>query len=79
MKSRRERREEARKNKTAFEPQYKTGTRVIRNEKGEAETVVTGGEPKSYEDAYGVGYERFNNKFVTIKEVVAEEATEETK
>ncbi len=87
MKSRRERREEARKNKTTFEPQYKTGTRLIRNDKGEAETVITGGAPKSHEEAYGVGYERFNNKFVTIKEVVAEEeavevseeATEETK
>ncbi|WP_181444478.1 hypothetical protein [Bacillus sp. 03113] len=51
LKSRRERREEARKNKTKFEPQY------------------NGRTPQSYEEFYGVGYERFNNKFVTIKEV----------
>ena len=50
MKLRRERREEARKNKTKFEPQY------------------NGNAPKSYEEFYGVGYERYNNKFVTIKE-----------
>jgi hypothetical protein len=25
--------------------------------------------PRSYEEFYGVGYERFNNKFVTIAEV----------
>ncbi|WP_156341134.1 hypothetical protein [Cytobacillus solani] len=46
--SRRERRAEARKNKTAFVPQY------------------NGKAPQSYEEYYGVGYERFNNKFVTI-------------
>ena len=28
-----------------------------------------GGNPVSYEEYYGVGYERFNNKFVTIKEI----------
>ncbi|MFQ3543639.1 hypothetical protein Q7A53_06105 [Halobacillus rhizosphaerae] len=54
--TRRERREEARKNKTEFEPQY------------------NGRTPKSYEEFYGKGYERFNTKFVTIKEV--EEVTE---
>lgn len=26
-------------------------------------------DPKSYEDAYGEGYERFNNKYITIKAV----------
>lgn len=31
------------------------------------EPFYNGEEPKSYEEAYGVGYERFNNKFVTIK------------
>jgi hypothetical protein len=58
MKSRKERREEARKNKTAFVPQY------------------NGQSPKTHEEAFGVGYERFNNKFVTIKEVEKEETTE---
>ena len=27
------------------------------------------GNVKTYEEFYGVGYERFNNKFVIIKEV----------
>jgi hypothetical protein len=47
--TRRERREEARKNKTAFVPQYN-------------------GQVRTYEEAFGKGYERFNSKFVTIKE-----------
>lgn len=50
IKSRRERREEARKNKTEFKPVY------------------NGKAPQSFEEYYEVGYERFNNKFVTIKE-----------
>ena len=28
-----------------------------------------GNSPVTYEEFHGVGYERFNNKFVTIKEV----------
>ena len=59
MKSRRERRAEARANKVAFEPVYN----------GEA--------PKSYEEMHGVGYERFNNKYITIKKV--EEVKEDDK
>lgn len=55
MKSRRERRLEAKKNGVPFEPLY------------------NGGKPKSHEEMYGVGYERFNNSFVTIKEVVEED------
>jgi hypothetical protein len=47
--TRRERRESARKNKTAFVPQYN-------------------GLVRTYEEVYGKGYERFNSKFVTIKE-----------
>lgn len=50
MKSRKERRQEAKESGVAFVPQY------------------NGGNPVSYEKYYGVGYERFNNKFVTIKE-----------
>ena len=71
MKSRRERRAEARANKTPFEPVYKSGKRM---HKGEVITV--GGKPKSYEEMFGVGYERFNNKFVTIKKVEKETETE---
>ncbi|MEH6941646.1 hypothetical protein [Bacillus sp. JJ722] len=52
MKSRKERRTEARENKTVFVSHY------------------NGNSPQTYEEYYGVGYERFNNKFVTIKEVV---------
>jgi hypothetical protein len=48
--SRRERRAEARKNKTEFIPQY------------------NGKAPQTYKEYYGVGYERFNNKFVTVAE-----------
>lgn len=51
MKSRKQRRQEARDNNTDFAPQY------------------NGRTPVTYEDMYGVGNERFNNKFVTIKEV----------
>lgn len=31
--------------------------------------LYNGLPPRNYEDVFGVGYERFNNKFVTIKEV----------
>lgn len=54
MKSRKDRRQEAKTNKVAFEPQL-NGTQV-----------------QTHEEYFGVGYERFNNKFVTIRE------TEET-
>jgi hypothetical protein len=49
--SRKERRQLARENGVAFEPQY------------------NGRNPQSYEEFKGIGYERFNNKFITIKEV----------
>lgn len=62
MKSRKERREEARQNKTAFEPQYN-----VSHKSGK------GGNPKTHEEMFGVGNERFNNKFVTIKEVEVSE------
>ncbi|MDS7057030.1 hypothetical protein NXG04_07005 [Klebsiella pneumoniae] len=62
MKSRRERREEARKNKTKFEPQYKSAIRHIpahvkQNEDGtfttvEAQDVFVGGEPRSYKEVF---------------------------
>ena len=51
MKSRKERRKEARETGVGFEPQY------------------NGKAPVTYEEHYGVGNERFNNKLVTIKEV----------
>lgn len=51
MKSRKERRQEARENGVPFDPQY------------------NGHSPVTYEQYYGVGNERFNNKHVTIKEV----------
>lgn len=74
MKSRRERRAEARQNGTEFVPQYNSSSRV---ENGV--TIPTGGTPKTHEEKFGVGYERFNNKFVTIKEVeTVEESTEVT-
>ncbi len=75
--NRRERRQQAKKNGVPFQPQYKSGKRAVR--KGvSVETIIVGGAPKTYEEAYGVGYERFNNKFVTIREVEEEtaEATE---
>ena len=62
MKNRRERREEARKNKTKFEPQYKSAIRHIpahvkQNEDGtfttvEAQDVFVGGEPRSYKEVF---------------------------
>lgn len=36
--------------------------------KGKFTPMYNGGSPKTHEEYYGVGYERFNNKFVTIKE-----------
>lgn len=74
MNSRKERRAEAKKNKTAFEPQYTSGTRTIQtyDEKTKSydyETITVGGNPRTYEETFGVGNERFNNKFTTIKEV----------
>jgi hypothetical protein len=47
--SRKQRREEARKNDTEFKPAY-NGTGV-----------------RSFAEVYGLGYERFNNKFVKIR------------
>ncbi|WP_165820891.1 hypothetical protein [Pueribacillus theae] len=52
MKTRKERRAEARMNRTKFQPKY------------------NGSAPKTYEKMYGVGYERFNTKYVTIKEAL---------
>ena len=50
IKSRKERRLEAKENGVKFVPQY------------------NGRTPQTHEEMYGVGYERFNNKYVTIKE-----------
>lgn len=70
MKSRRERRAEARENKTEFQPQYNN----VKNVRGNK--VNFDGTPKTHEEMFGVGYERFNNKFVTIKEVEEAEQAE---
>ena len=51
IKSRKQRRLEARENKTSFIPQYGFT-----------------GALKSHKEFYGVGYERFNSKYVTIRE-----------
>lgn len=75
MESRRERRLKAKEDKVDFVPQYKSGIR--KNLRGEE--IVVGGNPKTYEEVYGVGNERFNNKYVIIKEVSAEDLTEENK
>jgi hypothetical protein len=63
MKTRKERRAEARRNKTKFEPQYNSGIRFD----GEGKQVTVGGSPKTHEEMYGVGYERFNSKHVTVR------------
>ncbi|AGI11926.1 hypothetical protein X915_gp246 [Bacillus phage vB_BanS-Tsamsa] len=67
MKNRRERREEARKNKTKFEPQYKSAIRRIpahvkQNEDGtyttvEEQEVFVGGEPRPYNEVFGTDTE----------------------
>jgi len=63
--SRRQRRTNARQEGVAFTPQYSSGIR--RDEKGRGYKV--GGAPRTYKETFGIGYERFNNKFVTIAEV----------
>lgn len=62
--TRKERRLEAKRNKTAFVPQYNSGVRFSKY----GEKIIVGGEPKTYKESYGIGYERFNNKFITIAE-----------
>lgn len=42
---------------------------LARENKVEFVPQYNGLEPRSYEEATGKGYERFNNKYVTIKEV----------
>ncbi len=64
LKPRRQRRQEARESGLPFKPQYNTG---IRRDKF-GKKIAVGGAPKTYEEMYGVGYERFNTKLVTIKE-----------
>lgn len=41
------------------------------------EPHYNGQNPKTYEEAFGVGYERFNNKWVAIRELKVEEVTTE--
>jgi hypothetical protein len=63
-KSRRERRQEARQNGEEFQPMYNITTKFDPEEG----LFTAGGEPKTHEEMFGVGYERFNSKYVTIKE-----------
>lgn len=44
-----------------------------RNNKVEFQPQYNGSEPKSYEEMFNVGYERFNDKFITIKKVEEKE------
>lgn len=83
MLNRRKRKELAKEAGIPFEPQYKSGKRKMprtydTNDEGkmvlvEGKVITVGGNPKSYEEMFGVGNERFNNKFVTIKEVEPKE------
>lgn len=50
--TRKQRRENARKNNEVFTPQY------------------NGNKPVTYAEFYGVGYERFDNKFVKVSELL---------
>jgi hypothetical protein len=59
-KSRKERRKEAREKGEEFVPQYNSATKFD----PESGTYTVGGEPKTYEEMYGVGYERFNDRYV---------------
>ena len=65
---RKQRRLDARQTGAVFQPQYSSGVR--HDEKGSKFTV--GGAPETHEEATGIGYERFNNKYVSIAEVAAE-------
>ncbi|WP_226035753.1 hypothetical protein [Aquibacillus saliphilus] len=64
LESRKERRLEARQNGTEFVPQYNSGVRFD----GKGKEIKVGGNPKTYKEMLGVGYERFNNKFVQFKD-----------
>jgi hypothetical protein len=59
MKSRRERRAEARRFGLDFQPQY-----------------AKGNGPMTYLQAYGVGYERFDTKFVKVSGKVENQEVE---
>lgn len=63
--TRKQRRQGARNGGYDFQPQYSSGIR--HDEKGRGYKV--GGAPRTYKEAFGIGYERFNNKYVTIAEV----------
>lgn len=86
MKSRRERRTEAKEKGESFQPIYSSGKRrtpneLVKNEDGtyttvEGKIITVGGEPRTFEEVFGEGYERFNSKFVTIKEIEKETAEE---
>lgn len=66
FKSRRQRRKEARESGVPFEPQYKESEIVYSD--GVVQKLA--GEPRTYKETYGVGYERFDNKYAKVSEVI---------
>lgn len=62
MKSRRQRRQEAREQGVPFEPQYQPEKRWM-TKHGE---FVSGGSPKTHEEMFGVGYERYDDKYTKV-------------
>lgn len=56
LKPRKQRRQEARQQGVPFEPVYNE------NEAGK------GGRPKTHEEMFGIGYERFDGKYVTVSD-----------
>lgn len=63
--SRKQRRINARMNGETFQPQYSSGVRVMKG----GRLQIVGGEPRTYEEVYGIGRKRFSNKFVKFAEV----------
>lgn len=61
MKPRKQRRQEAKQAGVPFEPQYNESKRTGR-----------GGSPKTYEEMYGIGYERFDSKYVIVSDKITE-------
>lgn len=66
MKPRRQRRQESREQGVPFEPQYNSGIKFGTFGK----EIKVGGKPKSHEEMFGVGYERFDDKHVKVSDRV---------
>ena len=60
-KPRRQRRLEARLIGVPFEPHYNKN-----------EVTGKGGQPKTYEEMFGIGYERFDDKYVIVSDKITE-------